>query len=74
MCKKHSAKKKYSLAGFFNSHWDAYVKDPKERILPEQYRAVNAMLACRTPKLGTDIYKCPDCEKEHYVGFADFLK
>jgi hypothetical protein len=67
MCKKHSAKKKYSLAGFFNSHWDAYVKDPKERILPEQYRAVNAMLACRTPKLGTDIYKCPDCEKEHYV-------
>lgn len=66
MCKKHQ-KKKYSLSEFFNSHWDAYVKNPKEPILPEQFKAVNAMLACRTPKLGTDLYKCPDCDTEQLV-------
>lgn len=59
--------KKYRLADFFRSHWDTYAKNPKEPILPEQYRAVNSMLACRTPKLGTDLYKCPDCDKEQLV-------
>jgi len=67
MCAKCLEKKKFSLSGFLNSHWDAYLKNPKEPILPEQFKAVNSMLACRTPKLGTDIYKCPDCDKEQLV-------
>lgn len=59
--------KKYRLADFFNSYWDDYVKEPKEPILPEQFKAVNAILACRTAKLGTDLYKCPDCDTERLV-------
>jgi hypothetical protein len=53
--------KKYRLADFFNSHWDTYIKSPKEFIQPEQYKAVNAIRVCRTAALGVDIYKCPGC-------------
>lgn len=67
MCTPHKKEKKYTLAEFFNAHWDSYKKAPKKPILPEQYRAANAIMACRTPKLGTDLYKCPDCKKEQYV-------
>ena len=67
MCKTKHKEKKYRLSEFFAAHWDDYVKAPKERILPEQFRAVNSIMACRTPKLGTDLYKCPGCDKEQLV-------
>jgi hypothetical protein len=31
------------------------------------FKAVNQTAACRTPKLGTRIYKCPECEKKKVV-------
>jgi putative transposase/transposase-like zinc-binding protein len=67
MCKANYKEKKHTLSEFFNEHWDKYLRSPKERILPEQLKAVNAMLACRTPKLGIDLYHCPDCNKEELV-------
>lgn len=54
-------KKQYRLADFFGQWWDAYTKNPKELITPEQYKAVNAIRVCRTAALGVDIYACPDC-------------
>lgn len=53
--------KKYRLSNFFDAHWDCYVKNPAEPIRPEQFKAVNAIRACRTEKLGVDIYACPGC-------------
>lgn len=53
--------KKYRLADFFDAHWDEYVKSPSVPILPEQYKAVNAIRVCRTDALGKDMYACPDC-------------
>ena len=53
--------KQYRLADFFNMHWETYVKDPKEYIQPEQYKAVNSLRVCRTAALGVDMYACPDC-------------
>jgi hypothetical protein len=53
--------KKYRLADFFDQWWDVYKQSPKEPITPEQYKAVNAMRACRTEALGIDYYACPDC-------------
>lgn len=58
-----SFEKKFSLAQFFNAHWDNYVKAPKAYISKEQFKAVNAIRLCRTPKLGKDIYSCEDCGK-----------
>lgn len=42
-------------------HWRKYAKSPKEYIKPEQYKAANAMMACRTAVLGIEIYACEDC-------------
>ncbi len=69
MCQNHQQstnenythKKKYRLADFFNMYWDEYCKKPKEFILPEVYKAVNAIRVCRTEVLGVDSYACPDC-------------
>lgn len=64
-CKKEEktwyGNKKYRLADFFDQWWDIYKQSPKEPITIEQYKAVNAMLVCRTSALGIDYYACPDC-------------
>lgn len=64
---QQTREKKYKLSDFFRAHWEDYLKKPKAPILPEQFKAVNAILSCRTPKLGTDLYKCPDCDHEKFV-------
>lgn len=59
--------KKFRLADFFDMHWDTYIQSPAQYIKPEQLRAVNALRACRTERLGVDIYACPDCGEESRV-------
>lgn len=56
-----SFEKKFSLAEFFNAHWENYVKKPTKFITKEQFKAVNAIRLCRTSKLGKDIYACKEC-------------
>jgi len=53
--------KKFTLAQFFDEHWENYAQNPKHFIKPEQYKAVNAIRLCRTDALGKDIYACKDC-------------
>ncbi len=60
---KKSFEKKFSLASFFNEHWDKYVQHPHHPITPVQYKAVNAIRKCRTKALGKNIYTCEDCGK-----------
>lgn len=69
MCENHrqsgaqsyTGRKKFRLADFFNSWWDEYCQHPTVFIEPEQYKAVNAIRACRTEVLGIDSYACPEC-------------
>ena len=66
MCQKQhtdqrSFEKKFSLAQFFNAHWQKYVEAPKTFITKEQFKAVNAIRLCRTSKLGKDRYRCKQC-------------
>lgn len=35
-------------------------------VLPSQQRALQAILQCRTPALGGQVYGCPDCGRLHY--------
>jgi len=58
---KTTGEKKFRLASFFDQNWDAYIKNPREYIAPEQFKAVAAMRACRTEALGVDHYACPEC-------------
>lgn len=53
--------KKFSLASFFNQHWDKYILQPHHPITTVQYKAVTAIRKCRTEALGKDIYTCSDC-------------
>jgi len=52
---------KYHLSDFFQAHWDAYRLFPTKYIEPEQYKAVNAILKCRTEALGKDLWVCERC-------------
>ncbi len=49
------------LSTFIDTHWPTYVKKPTKFILPEQYKAVNAIRVCRTARLGVHVYACPKC-------------
>lgn len=53
--------KKYRLADFFRENWEAYKSSPEKYIQPEQYKAVNSILICRTAALGIETYACPGC-------------
>ena len=53
--------KKHTLAEFFNAHWETYLAGDHKPLRYEQYKAVNAICACRTAKLGIRYYACEEC-------------
>jgi hypothetical protein len=55
-----------SLAEVLRRHWPAYERKYRARLLPSHRRAVAAILSCRTPALGGQLYRC-DCGQEHYA-------
>ena len=56
-----------SLAEVLRQHWPQYERQFATAILPSHRRAVQAILACRTRTLGGEIYRCPDCRRDHFV-------
>ena len=54
------------LAAVLRRHWPAYEWKYRARLLPSHRRAVAAILSCRTPALGGQLYRC-DCGQEHYA-------
>ena len=54
------------LAEVLRRHWPAYEQKYRARLLPSHRRAVAAILSCRTPALGGQLYRC-DCGREHYA-------
>jgi hypothetical protein len=54
------------LAEVLRRHWPAYELKYRARLLPSHRRAVSAILSCRTPALGGQLYRC-DCGREHYA-------
>lgn len=54
------------LADILSTHWPAYRAQFGKRIPPEQHAAVRAILRCRTPALGGQLYRC-GCGKEHFA-------
>lgn len=47
-----------SLAEVLRRHWPAYERKFGPRLLPSHRRAVRAILACRTPALGAQLFGC----------------
>ena len=54
------------VAEIFRAHWPAYVAKFGRLIPPEQRAAARAMMRCRTPALGGQLYRC-GCGREHYT-------
>ena len=54
------------LAAVLRRHWPAYERQYRARLLPSHRRAVAALLSCRTPALGGQLYRCA-CGQEHYA-------
>jgi hypothetical protein len=55
------------LAEILRRHWPEYQQQFPTQILPSHRRAVQAILACRTRALGGEVYRCADCQEDHFV-------
>ena len=55
-----------ALAEVLRRHWPAYERKFGARLLPSHRRAVQAILSCRTPALGGQLYQC-DCGRQHFA-------
>jgi len=58
-----------TLAGILRQHWPDYVARQRgpSTIPAPHWRAVEAVLSCRTPRLGGHVHRCTDCGGEHYA-------
>jgi hypothetical protein len=54
------------LAEVLRRHWPAYERKFGARLLPSHRRAVQAILSCRTPALGGQIFRC-ECGRQHFA-------
>jgi Putative transposase/Transposase zinc-binding domain len=55
------------LADILRVHWNEYSHEGGRYIPPHVFKAANQSMACRTPKLGTDVYQCPQCGTTQFV-------
>jgi len=54
------------LADLLRLHGPAYLAKYHDRLLPSHRRAIRDLCACRTAALGGHLYRCPQCQQEHY--------
>ncbi len=54
------------LADILRLHGPAYLAKYHDRLLPSHRRAIRDICACRTATLGGHLYRCPQCQQEHY--------
>lgn len=55
-----------ALADIFIRFRDEYQRQFGTGMLPSHRRAMNDIIACRTPALGGSLYHCTSCERKHY--------
>jgi hypothetical protein len=54
------------LADIFRLHGPEYLAKHQDRLLPSHRRAIQDICDCRTEAMGGHIYRCPQCQQEHY--------
>lgn len=55
------------LANLLAEHWADYAHTNRAHLCAAHYRAVQRVLACRTPALGGRLYRCDGCAKPHFA-------
>ena len=56
-----------TLADIFRVAGPAYVEAHAGRLLPSHRRAIDDLVACRTPALGGSLYRCDECAALDYA-------
>lgn len=56
-----------SLAEVLEKHWVGYQELNRSSLSSAHYRAVRAVLSCRTPRLGGRLFECGGCTKKHFA-------
>ena len=54
------------LADIFRLHGPEYLAKYQDRLLPSHRRAIQDIYDCRTEAMGGHVYRCPECQQEHY--------
>jgi hypothetical protein len=54
------------FADLLREHWPRYVAQNAGPISADHWRAVEAVLSCRTPRRGGHVYHCPACSRSRY--------
>jgi len=55
------------FADLLRAHWPSYVTQAAGPIPADHWRAVEAVLSCRTPRRGGHLHHCPECARTHWV-------
>jgi hypothetical protein len=56
-----------TLAQLLGEHWQSYVAANYAHLCTAHYRAARGVLACRTPTLGGQVYRCGGCGRDHFA-------
>jgi len=56
-----------ALASILTAHWPRFAASHRHLLTRAHYRAVEAVMSCRTPALGAQVYRCGDCAKVHFA-------
>jgi hypothetical protein len=55
------------LAEVLADHWPGFARRHASRLVTAHYRAVRAVLQCRTSAMGGHVYRCTPCQKDHFA-------
>lgn len=58
---------KIRLSSIYKAYFGEYLKAPKKPISKEVFKAVNQTIACRTARIGINVYQCKECEETKHV-------
>lgn len=58
---------KIRLSTIYNRYFDPYLANPKYPVTKEAIKAVNQTCACRTARIGVNVYQCPECRETKHV-------
>lgn len=59
--------KKIRLSTIYKDYFGDYLAAPKYPISKEVFKAVNQTIACRTARIGVNVYQCKECEEVKHV-------
>lgn len=66
---KDKPKKEFTFKQILEENWANYLQNTKKFVNSDQLKAVNKILACRTPLLGEDYYNCGNCESQQIIAY-----